>query len=113
MDKVTITIIGAGVIGLAVGRECAQSVADVLIIEKNSSFGQETSSRNSEVIHAGIYYPAGTLKHTTCIEGKDLLYEFCRAHAVPHKKSENSLSRLITLKRRIWRNSTGAVWQME
>jgi L-2-hydroxyglutarate oxidase LhgO len=82
-----ITVIGAGVIGLAVARELACSGKDVLVIEKNLSFGQETSSRNSEVIHAGIYYPTESLKAKTCVEGKQLLYEFCRKNKIAYKNT--------------------------
>lgn len=86
MDKVEITIIGAGVAGLAAAYELSKVYKDILIIEKNSSFGQETSSRNSEVIHAGIYYPRDSLKARTCIEGRRLLYDFCRKNNVSHKR---------------------------
>ena len=86
MDKLNVTIIGAGVIGLAVAAELSKHYKDVFIIEKNASFGRETSSRNSEVIHAGIYYPNDSLKKSVCVEGKSLLYEFCQAYGVPHNK---------------------------
>lgn len=88
MEKIEITIVGAGVIGLAVGLELSKIYKDIFIIEKNSSFSQETSSRNSEVIHAGIYYPKDSLKTKTCIEGKYLLYEFCKKFNIPHRKTE-------------------------
>jgi len=77
-------IIGAGVIGLAIGRELANRRQDVLILEKNSQFGEETSSRNSEVIHAGIYYPKDSLKARFCVEGKKLLYTYCQERSLPH-----------------------------
>ena len=67
MDFDTI-IIGAGVVGLSIGLECAKKGEDVLVIERNQSFGEETSSRNSEVIHAGIYYETGSYKHKLCIK---------------------------------------------
>ncbi len=86
MEKVDIAIIGAGVIGLSVARELSRAFKEIIVIEKNTSFGQETSSRNSEVIHAGIYYPADSLKTKTCVEGRQLLYEFCNQNKVPHKK---------------------------
>ena len=86
MEEVAITVIGAGVIGLAIAHELSCRYQDIFVIEKNSTFGQETSSRNSEVIHAGIYYPKGSLKERLCIEGRQLLYEFCLQHAIPHKK---------------------------
>lgn len=87
MEKIDIAIIGAGVVGLSVAQELSKVFKEIIIIEKNSSFGQETSSRNSEVIHAGIYYPADSLKTKTCIEGRELLYEFCSQHNIPHKKT--------------------------
>jgi L-2-hydroxyglutarate oxidase LhgO len=86
MEKIDITIIGAGVIGLALAERFAESSRDVLVLEKNSSFGQETSSRNSEVIHAGIYYPKDSLKARLCVRGKELLYDFLRVHQIRHKK---------------------------
>lgn len=79
-------IIGAGVIGLAIAREAALQGQDVLVIERHPHFGEETSSRNSEVIHAGIYYPAGSLKAKLCVEGRKLLYRYCVDHHVPHKR---------------------------
>jgi L-2-hydroxyglutarate oxidase LhgO len=78
-----ITIIGAGVIGLAIAEELSRKSSDVFVIEKHLTFGQETSSRNSEVIHAGIYYPEGSLKSRLCMEGKALLYDYCRKHDIP------------------------------
>jgi len=86
MEEIKITIVGAGVIGLAVGFELAKTHPDIAILERNPSFGQETSSRNSEVIHAGIYYPQNSLKARTCVEGKNLLYEFCQRFNIAHKK---------------------------
>lgn len=80
-----ITIIGAGVIGLAIGERLSGCFRNVFVIEKHPTFGQETSSRNSEVIHAGIYYPQGSLKAKLCVEGKNLLYEYCRNYDIPFK----------------------------
>lgn len=87
-EKVDIAIIGAGVIGLAVAAEISaqQPGLSIIIFERNEKFGQETSSRNSEVIHAGIYYPTGSLKARLCVEGKELLYRFCEKWDVPHKR---------------------------
>ena len=79
-------VIGAGVIGLAIARRLAAAGHDTIILEKNDHPGMETSARNSEVIHAGIYYPQGSLKAKLCLAGKHLLYEFCAGHGVPHKK---------------------------
>ncbi len=86
MDKVKITIIGAGVVGLAIAAKLSEKYQDIVLIEKYDSFGQETSSRNSEIIHAGIYYPKDSLKAKLCLEGKTLLYSFCQQNNIPHKK---------------------------
>lgn len=81
-----IVIIGAGVVGLAIASELAGKSRDVIVFEKNKSFGQETSSRSSEVIHAGLYYQPGSLKAKLCINGNKLLYGFCAKHNIPHKR---------------------------
>jgi L-2-hydroxyglutarate oxidase LhgO len=78
-----ITIVGAGVIGLAIAENVSEKFKNVFLIEKHLSFGQETSSRNSEVIHAGIYYTKDSLKSRLCVEGKWLLYDYCKKHGVP------------------------------
>ena len=83
MDTET-TIIGAGVVGLAIAAEISEEFKDVFVLEKNEKFGQETSSRNSEVIHAGIYYPKDSLKARLCVEGKELLYALCKDKGIPH-----------------------------
>ena len=80
-----ITIIGAGVIGLAIAETISEECKNVFLIEKHLSFGQETSSRNSEVIHAGIYYTKNSLKSKLCNEGKRLLYDYCKKYDVPYK----------------------------
>jgi L-2-hydroxyglutarate oxidase LhgO len=87
MDSVNVTIIGAGVVGLAIAAELSKSVEDVLVIEQHDSFGQETSSRNSEVIHSGIYYPQGSLKATLCVEGALMLYSTCKQYSIPFKQT--------------------------
>ena len=79
-------VVGAGAVGLAIARRLARDGHDTIILEKNDHPGMETSARNSEVIHAGIYYPQGSLKAKLCLAGKHLLYEFCAGHGVPHKK---------------------------
>lgn len=86
MDKTDIVIIGAGVVGLAIARELSGGKRDVVVVEKNKSFGRETSSRNSEVIHGGMYYPENTLKAQLCVTGRELLYEYCALKKIPHKK---------------------------
>ncbi len=86
MENVDITVIGAGVIGLAVSYLLSGAGKEVAVIEKNPSFGQEASSRNSEVIHAGLYYPKNSLKSLTCIRGKNLLYELCLKRNIPQEK---------------------------
>ena len=85
MMDAEITIIGAGVIGLAIAEKFSENNGSVFIVEKHSSFGQETSSRNSEVIHAGIYYTQNSLKAKLCVEGKRLLYAYCKRHDIPYK----------------------------
>ncbi|MFH1504617.1 MAG: NAD(P)/FAD-dependent oxidoreductase [Candidatus Omnitrophota bacterium] len=92
MEKVDITIVGAGVIGLAAAYELSKVYSDIVVIERNSCFGQETSSRNSEVIHAGIYYPKNSLKAKTCVEGRRLVYDYCQNNHIDHKK----IGKLIT-----------------
>ncbi|KAL7563211.1 hypothetical protein ACA910_014485 [Epithemia clementina (nom. ined.)] len=79
MEKIEVGVIGAGVIGLAVARSLAVGLGkEVLVLERAKTFGTETSSRNSEVVHGGLYYPTGTLKAKTCVEGRQLLYNYCR-----------------------------------
>lgn len=81
-----IVIIGAGVVGLAIASEVTRTSRDVYLLEKNESFGQEQSSRNSEVIHAGIYYEPNSLKMKMCLEGNRLLYELCEKYGIAHLK---------------------------
>jgi len=84
MEQVETVVIGAGVVGLAVARALALSGREVIVLEAAGGIGTETSSRNSEVIHAGIYYPTGSLKAQSCVEGKWRLYDYCREHGVHH-----------------------------
>jgi len=86
MEKVDVAVVGAGVVGLAVAFELSKNYKDIFIIEQEDSFGQGISSRNSEVIHAGIYYPKNSLKTQACIEGRRLLYDFCIRNNIAFKK---------------------------
>lgn len=86
MSEVGITIVGGGVVGLAIAARLARSHRDVVLLERRERYGQETSSRNSEVIHAGMYYPTGSLKARLCVEGCHKLYEIAERHNVPHRR---------------------------
>jgi L-2-hydroxyglutarate oxidase LhgO len=110
--EIDVAVIGAGVVGLATAREIVQDGKEVFVFEKNRTFGLETSSRNSEVIHAGIYYPEDSLKAKLCVQGKEMLYELCNKHNIAYKKSgkiivatdENEISWLEELCRQGRRN---------
>ena len=84
MDEIECVVIGAGVVGLATARALALAGHGVLVLERAYTIGFETSSRNSEVIHGGLYYPAGTLKARCCVAGRESLYPYCRERGVPH-----------------------------
>ena len=107
MAHVDVAVIGAGVTGLAAASAIAKRGLSVCVLEKHPRPGLETSTHNSGVIHGGIYYPAGSLKSTLCIEGRRLLYDFCASHRVPHEKcgklivaaDESEIPRLETLYR--------------
>ncbi|WP_374409494.1 NAD(P)/FAD-dependent oxidoreductase [Hydrogenophaga sp.] len=86
MEQVDVVVIGAGVVGLAVGRALALAGRDVLVLERERAIGMGTSSRNSEVIHAGIYYPPGSLKARLCVQGRSLLYAYCAERGVAHRR---------------------------
>ena len=86
-----IIIIGAGVVGLAIGKVLSEKNKEILILEELHKFGQISSSRNSGVIHAGIYYPENSLKSKMCIEGNNLLYEYCKKHLIPHHNTKKIL----------------------
>jgi L-2-hydroxyglutarate oxidase LhgO len=106
MDNADVVVIGAGVVGLAVARALALAGREVLMLEAADQLGTGASSRNSEVIHAGIYYPRGSLKARLCVAGRDLLYDFCREHRIEHRRcgkllvatSEAQLSELARLR---------------
>ena len=85
-DRADIAIIGAGVVGLAIAAQVARASRQVYVLEKNQGFGLETSSRHSGVIHAGIYYPQGSLKARLCLAGNRILYELCQRYNIGHKR---------------------------
>lgn len=119
MEKLDAVVVGGGVVGLAVARALAQSGREVVILEAEDAIGTHTSSRNSEVVHAGIYYPKGSLKARTCVAGKELLYEYCVSHGVPHRRSgklivatnEEQLGELENIQKKAHANGvTDVVW---
>src|SRR5436309_10870031 len=87
MERVDVAVIGAGVTGLASARAIAGRELSVCVLERHPRPGMDTSTHNSGVIHAGLYYPQGTLKARLCIEGRHRMYEFCERHGVPHVRS--------------------------
>lgn len=118
MDKVETLVIGAGVVGLAIGAELSKS-QNALVIEQNAHFGEHTSSRNSEVIHAGIYYPENSLKASLCVQGKAHLYKHCQAFHVPVKpigkvliaQNDDEAEKLETIRLQALNNGVdGLVW---
>lgn len=86
MERADTVVIGAGVVGLAIARRLTQAGQDVILLERGAAIGSETSSRNSEVIHAGIYYPQNSLKAELCVRGKQLLYAYCESHGIAHRR---------------------------
>ncbi len=86
MEHADCVVVGAGVVGLAVARELALAGREVLVLEAEGAIGMHTSSRNSEVIHAGIYYAPGSLKAKLCVAARHVLYRYCEAHGVPHRR---------------------------
>src|SRR5437588_2889670 len=112
MERVDAVVVGAGVVGLAVARELAVAGREVIILDAEDAIGTHTSSRISEVIHAGIYYPKGSLKARSCVAGRDLLYEYCATHGVPHRRcgklivatKENQLPELAALREKAHAN---------
>jgi glycine/D-amino acid oxidase-like deaminating enzyme len=91
LERIDCAGIGAGVVGLAVARQLALAGREVIVLEAASAIGSETSSRNSEVIHAGIYYPPGSLKARLCVAGRHALYRYCEGHGVPHARPSKLL----------------------
>ena len=86
MESVDVVVIGAGVVGLAVARSLALAGREVMVLEREAAIGTGTSSRNSEVIHAGIYYPQGSLKARLCVRGRALLYTYCAERGIAHRR---------------------------
>ena len=86
MNDADVLVIGAGVVGLAIVRALTLAGRSVVVVEARAAFGEETSSRNSEVIHSGIYYPTGSLKARLCVRGRAMLYAYCEAHGVAHRR---------------------------
>jgi len=80
-------VIGAGVVGLAIARELAQAGQEVIVLEREAHYGEGISSRNSEVIHAGLYYPSDSLKARLCLQGRELLYDYCASHPVGYRQT--------------------------
>ena len=111
-ERLDCIVIGAGVVGLAIARALAQSGREVVVLEKEPQIGMHASSRNSEVIHAGIYYPKGSLKARLCVQGKELLYAYCEEHNVAHQRigklivasSEADLDYLAKIRERAEKN---------
>jgi L-2-hydroxyglutarate oxidase LhgO len=119
VEKLDAVVVGAGVVGLAVARALALAGREVVILEAEDAIGTHTSSRNSEVIHAGIYYAKGSLKARACVAGKELLYEYCVSHGVPHRRSgklivasaDEQLDELKSIQQKAHANSvTDVVW---
>jgi L-2-hydroxyglutarate oxidase LhgO len=112
MDKIDTLVVGAGVVGLAVARALAQAGREVVIAEAREAFGTVTSARSSEVIHAGLYYPTGSLKARLCVRGRDLLYAYCAERGIAHRRcgklivatAEAQLERLDALQAQAWAN---------
>jgi L-2-hydroxyglutarate oxidase LhgO len=115
MPDFEITVIGAGVVGLAIAARLSEKHPSPLLLEKNEKYGMETSSRNSEVVHAGIYYQPGSLRAKLCVEGRDELYSLCRKHNIAHKQitkvitatNENELGKLEAVYQNGIKNGVG------
>lgn len=118
MDQVDAIVIGAGVVGLAVGRALAQAGHETLVLESQAAIGQGVSARNSEVIHAGLYYTPGSLKARLCVRGKALLYALCASHGVDHRNcgklvvanSDEEAASLKKLQARAAANGVPVTW---
>lgn len=114
-ERVECAVIGAGVIGLAVARRLARAGIEVVVLERAEAIGTETSSRNSEIVHAGIYYPTGSLKARSCVAGRHALYDYCAAHGIEHRRTgkiivatdDGQVDELAALKARAAANGVG------
>ena len=95
MSDTSLTVIGAGAVGLAIAARLAERFPDLILLERREHHGTETSSRNSEVIHAGMYYTPGSLKARLCVEGNRLLYEYCERHEVPYNRCTKIIVAMI------------------
>lgn len=110
-----VVVVGAGVVGLACAQRLSRAGRRVLVVERHSAFGQETSSRNSEVIHAGMYYPTGSDKARLCVKGREQLYSFCERYQVAHRKvgkyiiavDDSEVARLSEIRARAIANGVG------
>jgi D-amino-acid oxidase len=114
MERIDVAVIGGGVSGLAAARAISATGRSTCVLERHPRPGLDTSTRNSGVIHAGIYYPAGSLKARLCVEGRQALYEFCAAHGVPHAKTgklivANDARELSSLEALLLRGSANGV----
>jgi len=115
-----ITIIGAGVVGLAIAYQLSKKYDNIFVVEKNMQFGEETSARSSEVIHSGIYYPSNSLKTKLCIEGREMLYDFCDEFGVNYNKcgkliiavTEDEFSKLDKIKNQAFENGVNDVIEL-
>jgi L-2-hydroxyglutarate oxidase LhgO len=116
-DRIDAVVVGAGVVGLAIARALSQQGREVVVVERNARIGEETSARNSEVIHGGLYYPTNSLKARLCVRGREQLYAYCVAKGVPHARcgklivavGPGQLDALETLRRQALANGVGDI----
>ena len=121
MIGVDVAVIGGGVTGLASALALAKRGAGVCVLEREGKTGRATSTHNSGVIHAGLYYPTGSLKARLCVEGRDRLYEFCTAHGVPHRRcgklvvaaDDHDAEQLVALKKKAHENGVTSVMEVD
>jgi len=121
MDSVDCLVVGAGVVGLAIARRFALAGLETIVIERETTFGQATSSRNSEVIHAGIYYPRDGIRARLCVAGRKALYAYCAERGVEHKRigklivatNERQLADIAAIKRRAALNGVDDLFEID